>query len=395
MHKIIIKPGKAKPFFHGESIVFSGAIKSVSGDPLTAELVSVWDAKEHFIGIGVFNPYSQYRVRLLSFSNTELALSLPEIVGFRLREAQKRRQVLNLPNDNTNAYRLCNSEGDSLSGVTIDVFADTAVISATAYWVELHRDLITQTLQASYPNIIWKSQQKSLVQDGYSLTIPTENFSKIIAIKENDVFYQVDLSEGQKTGFYCDQRENRMIVRSHAANRTVLDCFCYSGGFALNAAIGGAKRVVGIDSSHGAITLAEENAKFNKFTNVTFIKSKVEPFLDEAQGYDFIILDPPKLAPNAKSLPRAKKSYFKINHQALTILDVGGLLLTCSCSNAMSKEIFTSVLMAAAKKAGKRIEILHHFEAGLDHPYPKNALYGNYLKGVLLKIVENIPIVDA
>jgi len=395
MHKIIIKPGKAKPFFHGESIVFSGAIKSVSGNPEAAELVSVWDAKEHFIGMGVFNPHSQYRVRLLSFSNTELALSLPEIVGVRLREAQKCRQVLNLPNDNTNAYRLCNSEGDTLSGLTIDVFADTAVVSATAYWVELHRDLITQILQESFPNIIWKSQQKSLVQDGYSLAIPTENFSKIITIKENDVLYQVDLSEGQKTGFYCDQRENRMIVRSHAQGRTVLDCFCYSGGFALNAAKGGAKRAVGIDSSDAALTLAEENAKLNKLTNVTFVKSKVETFLDEAHDYDFIILDPPKLAPNAKSLPRAKKLYFKINHQALTILDVGGLLLTCSCSNAMSKEIFTSVLMAAAKKAGKRVEILHNFEASLDHPYPKNALYGNYLKGVLLKVIENIPVMDA
>lgn len=166
----------------------------------------------------------------------------------------------------------------------------------------------------------------------------------------------------------------------------MLDCFCYSGGFALSAAIAGAARVVGVDSSVAAIDLANANIALNKMRNVEFIVAKVEDYLAEASGFDFIIMDPPKLAPTINSLPRAKQKYLKLNAMAMSVLPANGLLLTCSCSNALSEEDFIYTLKLSAKKAGREISILKKTHASPDHPFLEKSKYGNYLKVILVSV---------
>lgn len=387
MANIIIKRGKSKPFFKGEPLVFSGAIQKVVGNPLPADLVSVYSADNKLIGVGAFNPYSNYRVRLIAFAHENLPPQLPEIISYRLKFAIERRKKLGLPSDATNTYRLFNSEADGLSGLTIDIFAEYAVVSVTAYWLMLYREVLLNCLQMlNFKNIIWRAQEKVLAQDGWREKPPEEKSTGIVTVKENTIQYEVDLDNGQKTGFYCDQRDNRLLVRSLAKDRDVLDCYCYTGGFALNAALGGAKTVIGIDSSKPAIHQAIKNAELNHLKNVRFEVSKVEDFLLTEPKADFIILDPPKLAPTQASLQRAKQHYLKLNRLAMSLLPENGLLLTCSCSNAMTEKIFLSILESAATKLGKQIEILEKNFAAPDHPFLEKSQYGNYLKAFLIRL---------
>jgi len=327
-------------------------------------------------------------VRLLAFSSEKLGSDLKAIVLYRLKYAIEKRKKIDLPNNDTNIFRLVNSEADRLSGLTIDVAADTLILSVTAYWVMFYRDIIQACLkELGFKNTIWRKQFNALAQDGWKEEVKEADTEQLITVKENGLLYQIDVGLGQKTGFYCDQRDNRFLVRKYAKEKTVLDCFCYSGGFALSAAIAGAKKVVGIDSSAAAIKLANANIALNKMRNVEFVEAKVEEYLAAAPGFDFIIMDPPKLAPTINSLPRAKQKYLKLNAMAMSVLPANGLLLTCSCSNALSEEDFTYVLKLAAKKAGREISILKKMHASADHPFLEKSKYGNYLKVVLLQMV--------
>jgi len=387
--KIILKPGKAKPFYSGEQLVFSGAIAKIVGRVEPAELVAVYDAAEKFIGYGVYNPHSLYRVRMLAFVSDAIEPDIAKIIEYRLNKALAYRQSLGLPNAQTNAYRLCNSEGDGLSGVTIDVFDQHAVISVTAYWAEQNRDLIIEKTQRlmGIRKVHWCSQTRALAQDGWQETKHEVMPSEMVIIKEHGLQYQIDLELGQKTGFYCDQRDNRLMLRHYVKDKNVLDCFCYSGGFALNAAYAGAKTVLGIDSSKAAIELAHHNAALNQLSNVQFMCAKAESELAKAEGYEVIILDPPKLAPSRKCLARASQRYIRLNQLAIKALPKHGLLLTCSCSDALNKTQFIKILGVAAKKAHRQIKILSVTGAGKDHVTSKNARYGNYLKVILLEVL--------
>lgn len=387
MKQVIIKPSKAKPFFKGEPLIFSGAIQNVTDEIKPAELVEVVSSDKKLIGIGVFNPHSNYRVRLLTFLDENLGVDLKAIVLYRLKYAIEKRKKLDLPNSDTNIFRLVNSEADRLSGITIDVAADTVIASVTAYWVMVYRDVIQACLKdLGFKNIIWRKQISALNQDGWKDDAKESETERLVTVKENGLLFQVDAGQGQKTGFYCDQRDNRFLVRKYAKDKTVLDCFCYSGGFALSAAIAGAKRVVGIDSSAAAISLANANIALNKMHKVEFVEAKVEDYLTTASDFDFIILDPPKLAPTEKSLGRAKQKYIKLNTLAMRALPENGLLLTCSCSNALSEEMFISLLKVAAKKAGRELSIIKKMHASPDHPFLEKSKYGNYLKVILASV---------
>ncbi len=388
MNRIVLKLGKAKPFLNDEPLVFSGAIQKVIGNPAAAELVEVCTVDQQPIGVGVYNPYSNYRVRLLAKTTENLPTDLMAILTYRLQQAINFRHTLDLPNTHTNAYRLVNSEGDGLSGLTIDVFADYCVASVTAYWLMLYKEIVLACLEKlGFSHVIWRPQIKALEQDGWREThFIVHDSEKMVTIQENDIMYQADIGLGQKTGFYCDQRQNRLVIRSLAKDRKVLDCFCYTGGFALNAAYGGAKKVVGIESSAPAIAQAQHNAKLNQLNHITFSNAKAEDILSSAIQYDMIILDPPKLAPSKQHLPRATQRYLKLNQLALTALPKNGLLFTCSCSNAMTQTAFLAMVHNAAKKVNRKIEILQQTGAAPDHRFLPRASYGNYLKAVLVRV---------
>ena len=389
LNKIILHSGRAYPFWKGEPLVFSGAIQCVEGSPALGELVQVLDHQKKLIGVGAFNPYSSYRVRLLIYDNEQIPFDWQSILHFRLQKAIEKRQRLNLPNEQTNVYRLFNSEGDGLSGLTIDIFDSHAVVSSTACWVELRKNFIKSSLEkiAHIKHIIWRSQKKALQQDGMEIIEETHHDATfpLIRVKENNIHYYVDLHHGQKTGFYCDQRDNRALVRQFSKGKTVIDCFCYSGGFSLNASLGGAKSVVGIDSSIHAISLANKNVSLNSLSNIRFICDKVDHYLKTAEQADLIILDPPKLAPTRHSLSRAKKRYLELNQLALTRLSEQGFLLTCSCSNAITKDDLINIVKTAAKNLDKKIKILKISGVGEDHPIVSGAQYGAYLKAIFIQ----------
>ncbi|HLF67077.1 MAG TPA: class I SAM-dependent rRNA methyltransferase [Gammaproteobacteria bacterium] len=386
---IILNPGASKPFWAGNPLVYPKAIAHVP--QLTAgDWVQVRDASRVPIAYGFFNPHSLYRVRLIAWvQEMAQASSEQDVLRLRIAQAIQLRQDLGLPNAHTNAYRLINSEGDKLSGLTVDLLGEVMVAHITALWVYQRQALLSELLQAHFPTmkIIWRLNENALAQDGWQKQ--AEEITKIpghtVMIREHDLEYVIDPSQGQKTGFYCDQRETRLLVRELARGKNVLDACCFNGGFALNAAKGGALSVHGVDSSGPAILQAQKNAELND-VSITFTEQDALQALQTCTPQDLIILDPPKLAPSHKHLANAKRKYLQFNKAALNALAPKGYLLTCSCSQAMSVADLTGVLLEAALACQKNIQILKIGSAGPDHPQALAFSYNHYLKWILVRI---------
>ena len=363
-----LQAGKARLFKNaGHPLVFSGAVDKVLGDPEPGAIVDVVDGKDGLVGWGVFNPHSMYRVRLLATPEEPALIAhrdLRKLISHRLEAALKLRAALSLPSPETTAYRLINSEGDRLSGLTVDVFGGTAVAVTSAMWLEQRSDMVVECLRAlpGITEVVWRRSDGRLQQDGWevpnakveeveehqSLTddSPTAHASAPshasapapaappspppplpVLIYESGVKYLVAPVLGQKSGFYCDQRDNRRQLAELCRDKRVLDLFCYSGGFSLSAARAGARRCVGVDSSGLALDLARRNAALNGFeAQCEFIQADVDKFLravhlpgggqegdvagaSDAREVDVVICDPPKLAPSVKDLPRAIPKY--------------------------------------------------------------------------------------
>jgi 23S rRNA (cytosine1962-C5)-methyltransferase len=388
---ISIKPGFAKPFWSGNPLVFPRAIQDCPENLKPCEWVQVFDHNQQLIGYGVYNEASLYRVRILSWANEgfEGAQTLESVLQYRLNKAQALRQVFNLPSKNTDAFRLINSEGDQLSGITIDHYANSLVISITARWGMVYQSALKNAITAVFPKhqLIWRTVEKSLKQDGWVEPANQSENAEPIHIVENDIRYVIDPYKGQKTGFYCDHRETRLLVRSLAEGRKVLDLFCFNGGFALNAAKGGALKVIGVDSSAAALAQANENKQLNDFPNIEFIEQDAIKPIEGHRDFDLIILDPPKLASSKTHAKKAQQYYQELNMNALQKLPKDGLLLTCSCSQAISLQDFERIILDAARAVKKQVQILKIGGAGPDHPVDLAFLEGTYLKWLLLRII--------
>lgn len=384
---VTIKPPKASLI--ANPFIYPKAIISNTKTLLAGDLVTINDEVGNPIGMGIFNPNSFYRIRLLwsAYERYRYA-DLPQLLHYRFTQAIALRQQLNLPNEQTNVYRLFNSEADGLSGLTIDIYDHSAVVLSTAYWVELHQAAIKSVLHELLPKhtIYWRAQQKYLQQEGWGDVKNDTDKAPQLIVKENDIAFHVDLTQGQKSGFFVDQRDNRLLIRQLAKDKKVLDVCCYSGGFALNAAKGGASFVRALDSSAPAITWAKKNAAENKL-NVEFLNEDAKEFLAKhTDNYDLIILDPPKLAPSKEDLAAASRLYFKFNELALQRVNPGGLLLTCSCSSAMTNEYLLEIVMRAALKHKRRIVLLGEQHAAPDHPRLPHFAEGDYLSVLLLRV---------
>lgn len=405
-----------------------------------AEVVAVVNGAGSLIGFGLYNQFSMYAVRLLSQTalnedptNTldykSNVLSLPEFdaakaIHERIRSAFLIRRALGLPCRSTNAFRVVNGEGDKLSGLAIDLFASTAVILSSALWVERYRTEIESAVlalihevvdaKAEKENVIWRQNLDRLLQDGLESAgfqvadarsdkpnamgcdSPTNDKDKSSLIAENDevsadgivvsengIQYLLPTSalrKGQKSGFYADQSDQRRKIRQIVERRpgvTVLDCYCYSGGFALSAAVGGASSVTAVDTSAFSIGMGRANARINGVSDIiTWVQEDVSAFMrkavTEGASYDVVILDPPKLAPSARPgiLERAVSKYRQINAIALKLVKPDGLLLSCTCSAAMTKDrdLFVTTLRQAAQIANRGITLLQVCGAAADHP---------------------------
>ncbi|XP_058072249.1 uncharacterized protein LOC131221122 isoform X2 [Magnolia sinica] len=404
--KVVLKKGKTQLFRDGSPMVYSGAVDRIIGrpPPKTGDVVLVADGSEKPIGWGMYNSVSMFCVRLMQLEeeatrDSSCVLNMEKLLETRIDAAIELRKSVGLPSPATNAYRLVNSEGDRLSGLIVDVFGNLAVVASSAAWVEKYKSEIEFHISRvnEINHIKWRPSVDILKEEGLNLSDQRESSSvpssETVKVMENGISYAISL-EGQKTGFYADQRENRHFISSISKGQKVLDICCYSGGFALNAARGGAVHVIGIDTSLPALELAKENILLNNLDprKISFLKEDATEFMKAAasryESWDLVILDPPKLAPRRKVLQSASGMYRSLNSLAMQITKRGGLLMTCSCSGAMTQSgMFLRILQGAASMASRKITVLREAGAACDHPIDPSYPEGAYLTNFLLRVL--------
>ena len=386
--KIVLKKGSVEFLKRFHPWVFSGAIhrmeKCEDGDNVT-----VYTADGELIGNGHYQ-LGSIAVRMLSFDDTTLD---EEFYFERLLAAYNTRVALNLMRPDNNSFRLVHGEGDFLPGLVVDIYGNTAVMQAHSPGMHFARNMIANAL-VRMPNALVKNvYYKSETTLPY-ITRDTENYYIIgqydtnIAV-ENGLQFHVDWLKGQKTGFFVDQRENRLLLEKYAKGRKVLNMFCYTGGFSFYAMRGGATAVHSVDSSSKAISLTRDNVELN-FPGDTRHEAFAEDafkYLNEMdRSYDLIILDPPAFAKHKSALKNALIGYRKINAKAFEKIQSGGILFTFSCSQAVSKEQFRLAVFSAAAQSGRKVRILHQLTQPADHPINIYHPEGEYLKGLVLYV---------
>ena len=392
MKVVRLHRGRARPFWHGHPLVFSGAVASVEGDPALAEPVEVHDHAGRPIGWGFYNPVSQYRVRLVAWtSEREMPRDLAGILRRRLEHANALRRAVGLPSRDTTAWRLCNSEGDGLSGLTVDVYGPAVVVMASAAWVQVYQEHVRASLHeilGHETRIRFRVSETVRAVEGLTPQPDASDPDDPVEVLENGLRFLVRIAHAQKTGFYLDQRDNRSVVRRLASGRRVLDAFCFTGGFALNAAAGAAERVLAADTSRSAIALANENARLNGLSDrIEFLAADAFGILAAPpHPFDLIVCDPPRLATSVRTLPQAVERYRHLNRAAISALSPGGFLVTCSCSAALRRDAFLEMLRDAATEASRRLSVVKVLGAAADHPVHPAFPEGEYLKCVVATV---------
>ncbi|GGC34175.1 ribosomal RNA large subunit methyltransferase I [Parapedobacter defluvii] len=395
MHTIKLKKDKTKAAHQRHPWIFSGAVAESGGRPQDGDVVRVVDHLDEFIAYGLYNGQSRVAVRLIEWDVDRFPDE--DWWRVRVRRAVEARNPL-LRSSDTNTVRLIFAESDFLPGLIVDKYADFLSIQIHASGVERVKQLVTDELnQLLNPQGIYERsdanarQHEGLVPANGVLSgnLPPE----WLEIKENGIRYQVNIAEGQKSGFYCDQRDNRLYTAHYACGKRVLDCFCYSGGFSLNAFAHGAASVVSVDSSALAMETLKRNVAVNGFDESKHIAIQADVnrqlriFSDSGQRFDLIVLDPPKYAPSRSRLEKAARAYKDLNRRGLLLLEQGGLLATFSCSAAMDMATFKQILAWAALDAGKEIQFIRQFTQSDDHPVRASFPEGEYLKGLLCRVV--------
>ena len=345
---------------------------------------------------GLFNPHSKIKLRLYSW---ETARELDDsFFTSRLDAAIALRRRLFPTWTATTAFRLVASEGDGLSGLTVDRYGDWLVVQFTSAALAARRDAILQHLQATVQprGIVLRTEKNIGSAEGLELAdglATGEPPPRPLFIEEHGLRYGVDLLEGQKTGFYLDQRDNRLAAAGLVAGGRVLDLFCYSGGFGLTALhSGGAAQVVGVDVSQAAVTLAQENASLNGLSDRTQYHVRpafeaLEQFVAAGERFDMVVVDPPKMTRTRHTVDKALKGYFSLNRLAVDLLPPGGLLVTCSCSGLVGRDDFEQLLGTVAMRAGRDIQVLSARGTAPDHPVLISCPESNYLKCYICRVL--------
>ena len=394
--RITLKPRKALPFFSRHPWVFAGALQSDSKRVAAGDEVIVQDDIGRFVARGIYNPNSNIAIRLYSWDETE---SLNEAFwSRRLDDAISLRRNL-FPNFDTSlACRLVFSEADGLSGLTVDRYGDWLLIQLTSLALASRKETLTKLLQEKLqPRGIWLRTEKGIRDaEGLELAdglVSGEPPPRPLIIVENGVQFALDVAEGQKTGFFLDQRDNRRRVADFVRGQRVLDVCCYTGGFSLNCLVNGAAReVVAVDMSESALALAQSNAERNGVGDrLRTIRRDCFKALEElgaaGESFDTVILDPPKLARNRQGIDAALRGYYSLNRSAMKILKPGGTLVTCSCSGHVSSDLFVDMLAQAALHENRRLQILESRGAAADHPTAISCLETDYLKCYICRAV--------
>ncbi|MBN8703090.1 MAG: class I SAM-dependent rRNA methyltransferase [Bacteroidetes bacterium] len=394
--KVILQNGKEQSLLRKHPWVFSGAIKSKDDAIQDGEIVDVFSVSNKYIGSGHYHNGS-ISVRLFSFENVEInSLFWKQ----KLVSAFQLRSIVGLANNkSTNAYRLIHGEGDGFPGLIIDIYNEVAIFQAHSIGMHLLKNtiapLLIELFEGKLKAVFDKS--KETLPANYSNTIKNDyivgNIPDNNIVIENNCKFHVDWVGGQKTGFFVDQRENRKLLQSYSQNKTVLNTFCYTGGFSVFALQGGAKEVHSVDSSKKAIELTEKNillnsTKENNFSekHTAFVQDTFDYLKDKSNLYDVIILDPPAFAKHQNAKHNAINGYKRLNVEAISKIKSGGILFTFSCSQVIDRKIFYGTVASAAIETGRNIRVLHHLSQPADHPVNIYHPEGEYLKGLVLYV---------
>ncbi len=391
-HKIIrLKNGKEESLLRRHPWVFSGAIASLPEGIEEGETVCVVSSEGDVMGCGHYQ-IGSIAVRILEFGSETLP---DDFYAQRLKSAYALRQTLGLIRDDNDCFRLVHGEGDFVPGLIVDIYGDTAVVQAHSPGIHFARHHIAAALtelgDAGIRNVYYKSETTL----PYKARLDPENeylaggFDGNIA-KENGLQFNIDWMRGQKTGFFVDQRENRMLLQHYAKGRKVLNMFCYTGGFSVYAMRGGAMKVDSVDSSAKAAALTDANIELNfpgDDRHHTYATDAFKYLADmESDAYDLIVLDPPAFAKHRNALKNGLLGYRKLNARAFQRIKRGGILFTFSCSQVVTKEMFRLAVFSAAAQSGRKVRILHQLTQPADHPIDISHPEGEYLKGLVLYV---------
>ncbi len=382
-----LKEEKEKPLESRHPWVFSGAIDRIDDNFETGDLIRVYSFQEKFLGIGYLNPRSQIAIRMLAFQDIPINETFFEK---KIREAVQLRARFVPPE--TNAFRLIHSEGDFLPGLIVDRYADYLVVQVLTLGMEKWKNVIVKILAAEFPvkGIFEKGDMEARKFEGLEKCVGKlsgEEPPDYIEVLENGVRFVVDIHRGQKTGFFLDQRDNRELVRRHSRGKRVLNCFAYTGGFSVYAALGGASETVSVESSEPALNTARVNFEKNNIKDFQLVREDVFDYLRSVrQEFDFVVLDPPAFCKNKQQIQQAARGYKDINMSAIKRLAPGGLLFTASCSSYITPDLFQKIVFGAAKDARRDVRILAKTSHPFDHPINIYHPEGEYLKGLLCEV---------
>lgn len=390
LQKIILKPGKEQSVKRFHPWVFSGAIQSVQGEIHNGDIVEVCDSTGKYLATGHCAEGS-IAVRIFSFDGYE---DTPQFWVKKVQGAYELRKRLGFTiNASTNIYRLIHAEGDGLPGLIVDIYRDTAVIQTHSVGMYEKRQTIAEAIVSVYGKSIKAVYDRG---DGKSGQVNTDSIGEyLIGKKESDVClehdctFRIDWEQGQKTGYFIDQRENRKLLGDFSAGQKVLNTFCYTGGFSVYALKAGAVLVHSLDSSQKALDLALDNVKLNGFDGPKHdvIKADAVEYLKNLkEDYDVIVLDPPAFAKHLSARHKAVQGYIRINEAAIRQIKPGGIIFTFSCSQVIDKKLFRDSIMAASINAGRRVRILHQLHQSADHPISIFHPEGEYLKGLVIEV---------
>ncbi len=388
--KIILKKGKEYSIQRFHPWVFSGAIHSTEGELTDGCWVQVLSAKNELLGSGHYQKGS-ITARILSFAQLPNEDFWPAKFG----KALELRKRAGLPDELTNCFRLAHGEGDGLPGLVVDYYNGVAIVQAHSVGMHLDRhkiaEALVQILGNELTSVYYKSQlslpgrERNDFEDEYLYGMSAVPH----LVLENGNKFFIDWEEGQKTGFFLDQRDNRKLLSHYSQGKRVLNTFCYSGGFSVYALAAKAASVHSVDSSEKAIALTRSNIEVNGFDllqNPCYAEDVFEFLKDKSDQFDLIVLDPPAFAKHRDARHHAVKGYQRLNTQAIKVVRPGGVIFTFSCSQVVDKQLFYDTVVSAAINAGRNIKVLHHLSQAPDHPVSIFHPEGEYLKGLVLYV---------
>ena len=393
--RLVLAKGREKSLLRRHPWVFSGAVSRMEGKASTGETIDIVDAQGKWLARGAFSPASQIRARVWTFDKDETI----DIDFFtrRLKQAQQWRDWL-AQRDGLDSYRLIAGESDGLPGVTIDRFGHFLVLQLLSAGAEYQRPAIVSALQSLYPDCaiydrsdvaVRKKEGLELAQGPVAGELPPD----LLPVTENGMKLYVDIKAGHKTGYYLDQRDSRLATRRYVDDKRVLNCFSYTGGFAVSSLMGNCRQVVSIDTSQEALDVAKMNVELNKLdlSKAEFVRDDVFKLLrkyrDQGEKFDVIVMDPPKFVENKSQLQGACRGYKDINMLAIQLLNPGGVLLTFSCSGLMTTDLFQKIIADAALDAGRDVQFIEQFRQAADHPVIATYPEGLYLKGFACRVM--------